>query len=237
MTDRLAALVATLMLTSAPPQQTALISGIGIAIDGDSLRVGDTEVRLFAIDAPEANQTCGRGAQQWACGAAASAHLMKLATGRQITCTSRGEDQYGRSLGQCVANGVDLNQAMVSAGYAVAYRRFGRDYVAAEEAAHARRLGLWQGEFQMPREFQHEGQAPTTQLNRATRHLTPKSARSSWRVRAQSKCAIKGNRNRRGEWIYHVPGMPYYERTRPEEIFCTEAEARAAGYRRAIVRP
>jgi hypothetical protein len=30
--------------------------------------------------------------------------------------------------------------------------------------------------------------------------------------------------------------MPYYEQTRPEEIFCTEAEARNAGYRRAIVR-
>lgn len=33
--------------------------------------------------------------------------------------------------------------------------------------------------------------------------------------------------------------MPYYEQTRPEELFCTEAQAQAqaAGYRRAIVRP
>jgi hypothetical protein len=30
--------------------------------------------------------------------------------------------------------------------------------------------------------------------------------------------------------------VPYYDRTRPEEMFCTEAEARAAGERRAIVR-
>jgi hypothetical protein len=30
--------------------------------------------------------------------------------------------------------------------------------------------------------------------------------------------------------------MPRYDRTRPEEIFCTEAEARRAGYRRAIVK-
>lgn len=47
---------------------------------------------------------------------------------------------------------------------------------------------------------------------------------------------IKGNRNRRGEWIYHVPGMPYYDQTQPEEIFCSERQAQAAGYRRAIVR-
>jgi hypothetical protein len=30
--------------------------------------------------------------------------------------------------------------------------------------------------------------------------------------------------------------MPYYAQTRPEAMFCSEAEARAAGYRRAIVR-
>ena len=46
-------------------------------------------------------------------------------------------------------------------------------------------------------------------------------------------CAIKGNRSRRGEWIYHLPGMPYYEETRAEEMFCSEAEAQAAGYRRS----
>jgi hypothetical protein len=32
-----------------------------------------------------------------------------------------------------------------------------------------------------------------------------------------------------------MPGMPYYDQTMPEEIFCTEAEAKAAGYRRAKV--
>jgi hypothetical protein len=30
--------------------------------------------------------------------------------------------------------------------------------------------------------------------------------------------------------------MPYYDATRAEEIFCTKADARAAGYRRAIVK-
>jgi hypothetical protein len=30
--------------------------------------------------------------------------------------------------------------------------------------------------------------------------------------------------------------MPYYDATRAEEVFCTEAEIRAAGYRRAMVK-
>ena len=48
-------------------------------------------------------------------------------------------------------------------------------------------------------------------------------------------CNIKGNHSRRGEWIYHLPGMPYYEQTRAEAMFCSEEDAIAAGYRRARV--
>lgn len=49
-------------------------------------------------------------------------------------------------------------------------------------------------------------------------------------------CLIKGNINREGERIYHVPGKSrWYTRTcinRPgERWFCSENEARAAGWR------
>lgn len=49
-------------------------------------------------------------------------------------------------------------------------------------------------------------------------------------------CAIKGNVNSSGERIYHTPSSRYYTRTdiKPEEgdrWFCTEAEAREAGFR------
>ena len=43
----------------------------------------------------------------------------------------------------------------------------------------------------------------------------------------------QGNRNRRGKWIYHLPGRSYCEETCAEEMFCTEAVACAAGYRAA----
>lgn len=42
---------------------------------------------------------------------------------------------------------------------------------------------------------------------------------------------IKGNRSSSGEWIYHVPGGQFYERTSPEECFATARDAQAAGYR------
>lgn len=53
-------------------------------------------------------------------------------------------------------------------------------------------------------------------------------------------CTIKGNVNTRGERIYHVPGQKYYDQTRissshGERWFCSEEEARAAGWRRSRV--
>jgi hypothetical protein len=53
-------------------------------------------------------------------------------------------------------------------------------------------------------------------------------------------CNIKGNINTRGERIYHVPGQKYYDETRisashGERWFCSEEEARAAGWRKSRV--
>jgi hypothetical protein len=69
-------------------------------------------------------------------------------------------------------------------------------------------------------------------MRRSVARMSPRISNST----ANAACRIKGNRNRKGQWIYHLPGMPYYEQTRAEDMFCTEAQARAAGYRRAIVR-
>lgn len=53
-------------------------------------------------------------------------------------------------------------------------------------------------------------------------------------------CNIKGNVSTQGERIYHVPGQKYYNDTRispshGERWFCSEEEARAAGWRRSRV--
>jgi hypothetical protein len=56
-----------------------------------------------------------------------------------------------------------------------------------------------------------------------------------------SSCDIKGNISMRtGERIYHVPGQKYYNATRinpgkGERWFCSEWEARKAGWRKARI--
>ena len=55
--------------------------------------------------------------------------------------------------------------------------------------------------------------------------------------RSSGGCRIKGNISRRGR-IYHVPGGHYYghpriDTSKGECWFCSEAEARSAGWRRS----
>ena len=130
------------MLASQAAQAQQAIWGLGRAKDGDSLMVGETEVRLFGVDAPEFDQTCTRAGQSWACGAVAADQLMQLVTGKDVQCTSMGKDEHQRVLGRCTVNGVDVNQTMVARGYAVAYRRYSSDYAATEDSAKTAKLGV-----------------------------------------------------------------------------------------------
>ena len=58
---------------------------------------------------------------------------------------------------------------------------------------------------------------------------------AGWRAPGAS-CAIKGNIGEKGQRIYHVPGDSLYEKTaidqtKGERWFCSEKDARAAGWR------
>ena len=209
------------------------IYGIAVAGDGDSLAIGETSIRLFGIDAPEFDQQCTRSGTSWQCGKAAAEQLAKLVTGREIRCTPTGTDTFGRTLARCsTVLGTDVNRTMVASGYAVAFRKYSTDYTSAEDAARSAKRGLWSGTFDMPSEVRAAAREHG-QPRRAVRRSAPVRTKHA---AYSGGCVIKGNHSRRGEWIYHLPGMPYYAQTRAEAMFCSESQAQAAGYRRAIVR-
>ena len=228
--------VAILLLTSADPGTPIPIAGLARPIDGDSLMIGSAEVRLHGIDAPESTQSCTRNGTAWPCGKAAEDQLTKLIAGRQVACTSLGRDTRGRTLGRCRAGETELNQAMVATGYALAYRRYSMNYTSAEDSAKLANRGIWSGTFELPSEVRHQGD------DYVVEHSDEQSAGEALPVVVPSPrskpqlsggCRIKGNHSRKGEKIYHLPGMPHYAETVAEQIFCTQAQARAAGYRRS----
>lgn len=214
------------------------IVGRAKIIDGDSFEVGSTTVRLYGIDAPEGRQPCLRDGREWRCGDAAATELRRLIGSRDVSCQKRDEDSYGRMVAVCHSGTVDLGASMVRAGLAVAYRRYSDDYVAEERQAQAARRGVWAGAFTAPEEWRRDeriDEAPA-QRERDVRGAGRSSSSATTSQGRRSGCDIKGNINSRGEKIYHTAASPSYAETgidesRGERWFCTEAEARAAGWR------
>ncbi len=206
-----------------------IIIGQAQPIDGDSLMVGTVEVRLFGVDAPEGRQTCERAGVAWRCGEEARERLFAMIAGRTVRCQPQDTDHYGRTVAVCTAGTLDLAGAMVEAGFAVALADFADTYVADEQRARMARVGIWGSQFQMPAEWR----AAQPQVAQSSGPSAVARPPVSPTIQNGGGCRIKGNRNRRGEWIYHLPGRPYYDETRAEQWFCTEADARAAGYRRS----
>lgn len=75
----------------------------------------------------------------------------------------------------------------------------------------------------------------------AAPHAIAPIVQSVMQVQIAAACKIKGNISQNtGEHIYHVPGQRYYSKTRimpeyGERWFCSEAEARAAGWRKSKI--
>ncbi len=228
---KLTALAASISLPT--PAQAQILMGPAHVVDGDTLDIGDTRIRLLGLDAMELEQTCRRDGQEWACGQEARDQLQSMVDGHQVQCTGDARDQYGRLVATCRVGGIDVAANLVTFGFALALPEFSEAYVEAEERARVNKMGVWAGEFLSPAEWRkaHPKSEPPEPrpVAKTKQPVRPRSYRN------QHGCAIKGNRSRRGDWIYHLPGQQYYEQTRPEELFCTEEEAIRAGYRRSKV--
>lgn len=199
--------------------EAGVVTGTVRVVDGDTLDVGGTRVRLHGIDAPERDQTCAtRNDPRWACGGWVTRVAQDEFAGRQARCAVRDTDRYGRTVAQCVVAGRDIGGWLVSQGMAFAYVKYGADYIGHQRAAEAAQRGLHRVRMISPQAHRRAGRTAPTAL--------------------VAGCAIKGNINSRGERIYHVPGQAFYSGTRisatkGERWFCTPAQAEAAGWRAA----
>jgi endonuclease YncB( thermonuclease family) len=145
------ALTFTLILPLPISTAHADITGKPRVIDGDTIHIGDTKIRLHGIDAPEMKQTCrtSKGKEQM-CGVLAKQALERLVKGQDVTCKGDTRDRYKRLIAVCYVGQLNINEQMVADGWALAYRRYSTDYVRAETLAKSRREGMWRTEFVPP---------------------------------------------------------------------------------------
>jgi endonuclease YncB( thermonuclease family) len=235
--------ILTLAIFTASPS----FAGNSLVRDGGSIDVGGVTYRLGGIDAPAPDQVCiDDHADSWACGADARDQLASLIGNHDIHCEDLGADAAYKiwHLGTCTVEGetTSLNQLLVRRGFAMNSASAGQNRFGEDEAdAKNNRRGLWKGCFIAPQEFRagRRDGALFGSACRADKDREIREALFPQEPSMPSGCGIKGKYALRARvtgniGIYHLQVCRSYPSlTRPDRWFCSEDDARAAGFRKA----
>lgn len=195
-------------------------------VDGDTVKIkvdGKEEtVRLLLIDTPETVHP-SKPVQPF--GPEASSFTKELLTGKEIQLEMDiGErDKYGRLLAYIYVDGQMVNELLLEKGLArVAYvyepnTKYVDDFYEIQKQAQQEAVGIWSIE-NYATDQGYKDEKVVIQENKDNEGTS-------------NGCTIKGNINSKGEKIYHTEASPSYKVTKPEAMFCTEAEAIEAGFR------
>ena len=191
-------------------------------IDGDTIELESGErVRYIGIDTPE---TVDPRNPVQCFGVEASKKNKELVESKEVRLEKdvTDKDRYGRLLRYVYVGDDFINVELVRQGFAYSYSsppdvKYQGKILEVQQEAEQTKSGLWNA-------CPPKGTAQTSTTTSTT---------------SDPSCSIKGNISASGEKIYHVPGCGSYSKTvidesRGEKMFCTEAEAQTAGWRKAL---
>ena len=198
--------------------------------DGDTIEVrigGETyKLRYIGIDTPE---TVDPRRPVGCFGKEASERNRQLVEGKTVGLEKdiSETDGFGRLLRYVWLGEEMVNATLVAEGYALASSyppdvKYQDTFRALEAEARDAGRGLWGAVCDTATPTPGTGGPGTCEYS------------------GTAEPVIKGNISSSGEKIYHVPGAAFYDETvinesAGERWFCTEAEAQAAGWRKAKV--
>ncbi|WP_162300868.1 thermonuclease family protein [Alkalilacustris brevis] len=220
-------------MPGAHPAGAEILRGPAHVIDGDTIDLGATRIRIHGIDAPERAERCAKAnGADWACGLWAQYETERRYQGEVLECRDLGERTHGRVVAQCFHQGRDIALDLIAAGVVQACPRYALEhphslsYIDAEKEAAFAAAGIFAGPVNPRAGFCAERAAPSPAPFLPATSVQPR----------EGDCVIKGNVSAGGR-IYHVPGQRDYDRVNMnapgKRWFCSEEEARAAGWRPA----
>ena len=229
--DNLKKIVLGAKISASTPENYFKVTKV---VDGDTIDIdyfGKTErLRLIGINTPESVDP-RRPVECF--GKEASDQAKKLLTGKLVKIekdsTQDDRDKYGRMLRYITTKeGLFYNIEIIKTGFAHEYTfrvpyKYQKDFKTAEEQARKNKLGLWADN--------------ACAITNAKAKKIATSTSISQNIKLDNNCQIKGNVNGRQK-IYHMQGCRDYSKIviKPQEgdkIFCTEVEAKSAGFRKA----
>ena len=130
----------------------AELVGQASVIDGDSLEIHGTSIRLFGIDAPKSSQSCrNKESETYRCGQIASNALWEFIAQRPVECVDLDTRSWKRVVAVCSVADTDLADWMVRNGYALDWPKYSKGgYASAQAEAKQGERGIWSGTFAEP---------------------------------------------------------------------------------------
>jgi len=115
------------------------MTGQASIIDGDTLEIHGTRIRLWGIS------------EQYRCGARSANELDAFIARRTVSCIPISLDQYGRTVATCSVGGADLGQWLVRNGLALDWPQYSKTkYAADQRDAEQAGRGIWKGSYVEP---------------------------------------------------------------------------------------
>jgi endonuclease YncB( thermonuclease family) len=126
--------------------------GQASVIDGDTIEIHGTRIRIFGIDAPESDQLCrNEESELYRCGQKASNSLFEFIARRPLECVEVDRDRYNRAVAVCSVGGTDIADWLVRNGLALDWPRYSKGgYAEAQVEAKREGRGMWSGSFKEP---------------------------------------------------------------------------------------
>jgi len=136
---------AAAFLASAAPAHAQTLAGRAIVVDGDTLEIRGTRVRLFGIAQVADDHICTRtDDERWKCGPRALNALEEFLEESIVTCAVKERDAAGQAIGVCTAGGTDVSLWLVRNGLAMVPPAMPKGrYRQAQDVAKAAHAGLW----------------------------------------------------------------------------------------------
>jgi endonuclease YncB( thermonuclease family) len=164
-----------LLFTSTAVALSADLVGQASIIDGDTLEIHGTRIRLWGIDAPESHQLCrSNDSERYRCGQRAANDLDAFISRRAVECIEVDRDRYGRAVAVCTVAGVDIAEWLVKNGLALDWPKYSKgDYAAVQNDAKRAERGIWSGRYVEPwryRACRRSGGFPNASRSVRARH-------------------------------------------------------------------
>lgn len=153
----------------------SIIGTVSSVYDGDTIKIGSTNIRLDSIDAPELAQTYGTQSRN---------NLAALVLNKQVSVYYSKIDKYGRTVGSVFTSDCTYaNLQQVRSGSAWHYKQYQCEqaasvrsvFAAAQAAAEEADLGLWAFVATAPWVYRNgtDPAAPTCNSDSASWSVTP----------------------------------------------------------------